>query len=85
MTFRGTKQPEMRFILSEDLAKKAGTKTKVAIPREHKLRSQDTAGNQSICAFSETVQSKEMQAEGKVTQRTDLQPLDSDAYMKLKL
>lgn len=73
----------MRFILSEELAKKAGARNKVEIPREHKVRSQDTT-NQSISAFSESAENMKLEAEGKVTQRTDLQPLDSDTYMKLK-
>ena len=73
----------MRFILSEELAKKSGDKSKVEIPREHKVRSQDTS-NQSLSAFSESVESCRLEAEGKVSQRIDLQPLDSAAYMKLK-
>lgn len=53
------------------------------IPREHRVHTQDTT-KQSISAFSEATETKLLEAQGKVTQRIDLQPLDSTAYMKLK-
>lgn len=82
-----SKEPDMSFILSEDLAK-AGSSTVggLEIPREHRVQTQDTS-RQSLNAFSESmegVERREVAAEGKVTQRTELQPIDSDAYRKLK-
>ena len=73
----------MTFTLSDVLAKKAHTKMGLEIPKGHRVRSQDTT-KQSLSVFSEAVESQQLQAEGKVTQRTDLQPVDSAAYMKLK-
>lgn len=73
----------MRYFLSEELAKKAGSKKGLEIPREHRVHSQDTS-KQSLNTFSEAMNSGELEAEGKVTQRADLQPMDSVAYMKLK-
>ena len=75
----------MTFTLSEELAKKAQTKIGLEIPKGHRVHSQDTDNTkQSLCVFSESMESKLLQAEGKVSQRTDLQPMDSAAYMKLK-
>jgi len=79
--------PDMCFVLSEELAK-AGSKAVRAleIPREHKVQTQDTS-RQSLCVFSETVEGaerREVCGEGKVIQRTELQPVDSEAYRKLK-
>ena len=81
--FSGPKQ-EMKFSLSEDVARKASIKlgAGLEIPREHRIHTQDTA-RQSISAFSEAA-TGELEAEGKVTQRADLQPMDSSKYMKLK-
>ena len=75
--------PVTNFILSEELARKAGRQMGLEVPREHRVRTQDTS-KQSLSAFSELTSSKELTAEGKVTQRADLQPVDSTAYMKLK-
>ena len=82
-----SKEPDMSFVLSEELAK-AGSATVggLEIPREHRVQTQDTS-RQSLCVFSETVEGAEKRAvagEGKVTQRTELRPLDSEAYRKLK-
>lgn len=85
----------MQFTLSEALAKKAGSKltqkaavqgSKVdllEVPRVHRVHTQDTS-KQSLNAFSEATNSRELEAEGRVTQRADLQPMDSAAYLKLK-
>lgn len=72
----------MKFILSEDLAKRTGAKMDLEIPRVHLMHTQDTT-QQHLNAFSETA-TKQLEAEGKVTQRADLRPLDSVAYMNLK-
>ena len=80
-------EPDMSFVLSEELAK-AGSKAVGAleIPREHRVQTQDTS-RQSLCVFSESVEGaekREVCGEGKVIQRTELQPMDSEAYRKLK-
>ncbi len=73
----------MNFTLSEDLALQAGKKIGLEIPKEHRVLSQDTT-KQSLNIFSEMEASKELSAEGKVTQKADLQPVNSASYMKLK-
>lgn len=73
----------MTFTLSEELAKKAKTRMGLEIPRGHRVHSQDTT-KQSLSVFSEATESQALEAEGRVTQRTDFQPMDSAAYMKLK-
>lgn len=91
--YSGPKE-DMQFTLSEVLAKKASSdlakradgdrsKVKLEVPRVHRIHTQDTS-KQSLNAFSETANSRELEAEGHVTQRADLQPLDSVTYMKLK-
>ena len=44
---------------------------------------QDTS-RQSLSIFSEESSSNQLTAEGRVTQKADLQPFDSASYMKLK-
>ena len=85
----------MQFTLSEALAKKAGSKltqkaagegSKVGVlevPRVHRVHTQDTS-KQSLNVFSEAASNGELEAEGRVTKRADMQPMDSAAYMKLK-
>lgn len=81
----------MTFTLSEELAKKtgsdlakaAGSEVGLEIPRDHRVHTQDTT-KQSLSVFSEAVESNELRSEGKITQRADLQPLDSTLYLKLK-
>jgi hypothetical protein len=85
----------MEFSLSEVLARKAGSKmaqkaagegSKVAaleLPRVHRVNTQDTS-RQSLNVFSEFGSGGELEVEGRVAQRVDLQPADSAAYMKLK-
>lgn len=81
----------MHFTLSEALAKKAGSnlaksagsKVALQIPRVHRVNTQDTS-EQSLSGFSEAAHSGELEVEGRVTRRADLHPLDSAVYMKLK-
>lgn len=80
------KEPDMSFILSEDLAKAGAIKAGLEIPREHRLQIHDTS-RQSLSGFSESLdgmEKREVLAEGKVIQRAELQPLDSEAYRKFK-
>lgn len=87
LLYSGSKVEEMHFTLSEELAKKADSKLASAgvlqIPRVHRVNTQDTS-KQSLNAFSEAVNSEELEAEGRVTRRADFHPMDSAAYMKLK-
>ncbi len=79
----------MTFTLSEELARKAGLKlsvqgkTALELPRAHRVNTQDTS-KQNLNAFSESTSTNQLEAEGRVTQRADFQPMDSTAYMKLK-
>ncbi len=81
------KERDMCFVLSEEFAKSGSTTFGgLDIPREYKVHTQDTS-RQSLCVFSESVEGvekREVAGEGKVIQRTELQPVDSDAYRKLK-
>lgn len=78
------KKVEVTFTLSESLAQEEGQRLGLEIPRQHRLLTQDIS-SQSLATFSEDSSSGELMAEGKVVQKADIQPVDSDSYMKLKL
>ena len=73
----------MSFTLSEELTKKGSQKIGMEMPREHRVLLQDTS-RQSLCTFSEDSSTNQLMAEGRVTQKADIQPLDTASYMKLK-
>lgn len=74
---------EVSFTLSEDLAKKGSEKVGMDMPKEHRVLLQDTS-RQSLSTFSEESSTNQLTAEGRVTQKADVQPFDSASYMKLK-
>lgn len=53
------------------------------MPREHRVLLQDTS-RQSLSTFSEEGSTSQLTAEGRVTQKADIQPYDTASYMKLK-
>lgn len=78
-----SKGTDTTYTLSEDLSVQAGKRLKLDVPREHRLLTLDTS-RQSLNVFSESAASKLLEVEGKVTQKAELQPVNSTAYMQLK-
>lgn len=74
---------DVSFTLSKELAEKGSKKVGMEMPREHRVLLQDTS-RQSLSTFSEENSTSQLTAEGKVTQKADIQPFDTASYMKLK-
>lgn len=73
----------MTFKLSENQFHQSSSTTP-ALPTEHRVVMQPIA-RQALSVFSEGAgDTREMIVEGKVSQRADIQPINSAAYMKLK-
>ena len=71
------------FTLSDELSKQTSGDAP-ALPREHRVVMQPVS-TQTLSVFSEgTGGGDEVVAEGRVTQRADIQPVDSKVYMALK-
>ena len=82
-TCRNPQKIEVSFSLSEELAKKGSEKVGMEMPREHRVVLHDSS-RQSLCTFSEESSSSQLTAEGRVSQKADIQPFDTASYMKLK-
>jgi transcription initiation factor TFIIF subunit beta len=78
---------QVSFTVAPELLQKAQAEIGVEIPAEHRVHMQNTS-SQSLCTFSEEVGVAggcgQLMAEGKVSQRADIQPPSSEVYMKLK-
>ncbi len=70
------------FNLSEELSHQTDP-DQPPLPTKHRVVMQSLS-SQSLSVFSEGEGGGQVVAEGKVSQRADIQPLDSAAYMKLK-
>ena len=77
------KKVDVTFTLSDELAKQQSEKIGLEVPREHRVVMQDPS-RQSLSVFSEDSATDQILAEGRVTQKADIQPLSTTAYMKLK-
>ncbi len=74
---------KVTFTLSEELSRRASS-AGPALPTQHRVVMQPIA-RQTLSVFSEGVgETREVNVEGKVSQRADIQPVDNAAYMKLK-
>lgn len=73
----------MTFTLSEDLGRQGAEKIGTDLPRDHRVIMQNIS-SQTLSVFTEGGPINDVVAEGRVTQKADIQPLDSTVYMKLK-
>ena len=81
--YRDPQKVDVTFSLAEDLARQGTEEIGTELPRDHRVLMQNIS-SQTLCVFTEGGPVNEVVAEGRVTQKADIQPLDSNVYMKLK-